>query len=637
MAGSKRLFDLENTIKTSAQKYYQDGSSDLTDAEFDAAVGELRELDPDSEVLNSVGFGYDVDLDSTPGNKVKHKYGTAGSLDKAYAYSELKNTLKSTVWASLKLDGLSVVCYYKDGALYQALTRGDGITGIDITDKVSKITPTVLMSRFTGAIRGEILMSYDNFAKFKAAHPDAKNARNSTAGIINSKSITDDIQLLNVIYYQVVGYEPEEGTFINFTSVEDVFDFLTYHFMDIGKVVPHISVDIHEPTFELQMNRLKDEWYGIYPADGIVLSTNITDINSDGYIAYDAQAFKFDSEEKQTRVIDIEWNLTKTRYLMPRVNLEPVELAGTTVRWATGYNAQYIRDNKIGPGAIVTVEKHGEIIPNINKIIEPSSEFNIPTHCPDCGSQLEWNGVHLQCVNESCSNASRQDLSVWLENIAPVEGLGDSIKFKFLEAMIGQDLSVESVIDRREDKMYFMMARGGHKLLMHNMLTQLFGSNKISAEVAIKALNIPRLGDITSTKLAQHKEIIQDIYDAAINGRQPHNHSATIGEANMKSILDNLSKFTRLKYIADRIVYPQDTLTANVECKGRVAITGKLSVPRKQLEDELRKAGYVPGEIAKDTKFLITDDPNSSSSKNKKATDWSITKITEEDFRAKYM
>lgn len=270
-------------------------------------------------------------------------------------------------------------------------------------------------------------------------------------------------------------------------------------------------------------------------------------------------------------------------------------------------------------------------------MINSSKQCMMPTCCPECGTNLVWNGVHLQCPNDRCGNASRQDLSIWMENIAPVDGLGDSLKFKFLEMLFGENLSVESVMDKKDHQLYFMTARSGHKLLMHRMFTQLFGNDKIKAESAIRALNIPRLGGITSTKLAQHKNILQNIYNASMTDAPLGDHSDTIGTANMQSIVDNLNKFRRLRYIIDRIVYPEDEVVAQVESKGKVAITGKLSVPRKQLEQELRAAGYEPGEISRDTKFLITDDPHSTSSKNKKASEWGIQKITETDFRKMYL
>ena len=142
----KKIAGLESEIKEASQKYYSDGTSPLTDDEFDAKVDELRELSPDSDVINQVGWGYDVNTDSTPGEKFKHKYGIAGSLSKCRTWPELKGFQNEWIDASLKLDGLSIVMYYKDGKRYQSLTRGDGETGIDVSPKIDAILPKELLS-----------------------------------------------------------------------------------------------------------------------------------------------------------------------------------------------------------------------------------------------------------------------------------------------------------------------------------------------------------------------------------------------------------------------------------------------------------------------------------------------------------
>lgn len=201
---SKLFSSLEKKIAENAQAYYTDGSSELTDEEFDSLVDQLRKENPDSELLQKTGWGYSINEDTTPGKKYPHKYGEAGSLEKCRTWEEVKPVFRNQfVDMSLKLDGISVLLYYRDGKLYQALTRGDGAVGIDITDKVLEIGTTVDMSKFTeysiklsdddnanftGAVRGEIVMSFRNFDKYKKLHPEAKNPRNVAAGIINKKS-----------------------------------------------------------------------------------------------------------------------------------------------------------------------------------------------------------------------------------------------------------------------------------------------------------------------------------------------------------------------------------------------------------------------------------------------------------------
>ena len=195
------MTDLEVIIQRAAQAYYTDGSSNLSDAEFDALVDQLRRENPDS-LLFRVGWGYDISNDTTPGMKRKHLYTTIGSLTKCHDLKEVGTEfLGVPVDVSTKLDGLSCVLYYENSLLKYALTRGDSFTGIDITDKVLKIQPKFARTcrPFTGAIRGEILMSFHNFEEFQKNHADAKNPRNSTAGLINGKDTFNDLHYLSIV------------------------------------------------------------------------------------------------------------------------------------------------------------------------------------------------------------------------------------------------------------------------------------------------------------------------------------------------------------------------------------------------------------------------------------------------------
>ena len=161
-------------------------------------------------------------------------------------------------------------------------------------------------------------------------------------------------------------------------------------------------------------------------------------------------------------------------------------------------------------------------------------------------------------------------------------------------------------------------------------------TSKFSLVSALRALNIPRIGEVTSAKLAQFPDLVQASFYAGDNFSEDlvRTLQAAIGEANTESWVSHHSKIRRLGIIHEFIDWSAPSTSAD---KGKVAITGKLSVKRSDFEKELRSAGYTPGDISKDTKFLITDDPLSSSSKNKKADQWGIVKVTEEQFRSKYM
>ena len=634
-ANTDRIEYLENKIRESAQKYYSDGTSDISDEEFDKLVDELRAIKPDSSVLTKVGWGYKVEADSTPGQKFQHLYGEVGSLDKVYTRNDFNSELVGpTIHASLKLDGISVVLYYQDSMFIRAVTRGDGFTGIDITDKILNLVPHDLNKyssnpcNFTGAVRGEIVMPLAEFNRFKEIHPEAKNPRNSTAGLINAKEVSEDLKFLKVVVYTIIGNTSEYDAIFTMNRYA-VQTWLNEHFPN---VVPYTFIEIDPDTYETQMFDLRDKWYSIYPADGIVLSTIDVDAGPKGEIIYHSQAFKFAAESKVTTVRDIVWKMSKTNSLVPTVIVDPVILSGTNAQRATGFNAKYIKDNSIGIGAKVEISKHGEIIPNINKVVECSSNVDIPTTCPRCGSPLIWAGVHLKCDCPECGNMMKQDTLIWLSALVPTDGLGDALKLKFLNAVYGADISIENIMTHPEfDE---SMIKGAQFKLFASMMRALH-DDRFTIPQAIRALNIPRFGDVTSNKFAQYPDVIRktlninDTVDAycIVNG--------VLGHADSCAWSDNLNKVHRLKLIESQIIWTEAAPIS--ETGGKVAITGKLSVPRKQFEEELRAAGFVIAGIHKDTRFLITDDPESGSSKNVSADRLGIQKITEAEFRAKFM
>ncbi len=637
---------LEREIKVASQQYYESGTSPLTDEEFDAKLQRLKEINPNNPLLSKTGHGYD--LDNTKGIKVKHKYGKAGSLNKAYTVEEIPKKLYcEKAQASLKLDGLSIVLYYVNGILDRALTRGNGDVGIDKTDRISLIVPSALYNiRFSGAIRGELIFNEKNWKKFLALHPDAKNPRNSAAGLINADDFDpDEFKLLDFVAYTVVGTDWNKNTPLPdvFYHLEDVDSFLRYVF---SHVVPAASVwwsddDTSVSVLPELLKSLMDEWVSEsgYRADGIVLkSNNINIIEHSSYIEYqyDAIAFKFESEKKNTKVVEVEWNMSKSNCLIPTVIVEPVDLAGTTVHRATGYNAQYIRDNRIDKDAVVTITKCGEIIPNIVSIIEPSPDPKIPTRCPVCGESLVWDGVNLVCKNEYCGNARMQDLIIWGKNIAPNDGFKDALIARFLTMTYGENVSISTIM---EDKTaYFSTIKGSAQYDMFaKMMNKIKSSEIIPIKSALLALNIPRLGEITCGKLASHsmlvEKIIRDVKQDMLSDDTIAELRTVVGDATTDSIIRNLPKLLRFKYIADRIMYinAEDT-------RGEVVITGSLSMSRHQFELVLNDLGYtLSNTVKKTTMCLITDDPDSNSSKNRRATELGIPKLTEAEFTEKYL
>lgn len=630
------MTDLELKIKDAAQKYYQDGTSPYSDEEFDAMIDQLRQTIPSSELFRT-GWGYKVEADPTPGDKFSHLYTPVGSLNKVRCWDEFPKEFRSgETYASIKLDGLSVALYYRFGLLTKALTRGDGYTGIDITSKVYNIDPDLVSipdKKFTGCVRGEILMTHDNFKRFQKRHPDAKNPRNSAAGLISAKDETyADLDLVDIVVYTVIGDETH-GAHQNYYNMSNITRWLYYNF---NIPAPYGIFKLTEDNYQDELAAFKAKYDCIYPCDGIVLTRSQLEYNPETHrVAYPAIAFKFKAEEKITKVVDVIWTMSKTRFAIPRIQVEPITLAGTTVTYASGFNAKYIQDNNIGKGAVVSISKQGEIIPDIQRVLTPADHPDMLVNCPDCNTPLEWSGVHLCCPNTNCSNAETQDLLIWLNNIAPLDNFGNKLRLKFLTEYYGQDLTIEKVMSNHKTIVSSPIFGKQHELFV-KMIHQAFNGT-VTLKSALLALNIPRLGDVTSEKLAQYPDVVERIICAA-EADDPMSIldlNGYIGDANADSIRDNLYKFKRLRFLNNRIQMTKVVASAD---KGNVAITGKLSVSRKQFEAELQAAGFkVVSSVNKYTDFLITDDPQSATSKNASADKFNVPKLSEQDFRSKYM
>ena len=647
---------LENLVKQAAQKYYSDGSSEYTDVEFDNMLSALKEENPESKLLTDVGHGYDINKDSTYGIRRKHKYGDIVGLEKCHDWKELRKDFKdeeSVYYITPKIDGMSIVCYFTDGKLAMALTRGsrNGDTGIDVTNKVAHLIEFHNMFHFTynftGAIRGEIVMSQEKFEEITNKYPQGfdgnkpfSNPRNTAAGIMNRKEFDNsDLEYLDILFYYVVGAENDAYFTKLSTRCNDSYEYILSWLceeIEVSNVVPMYVIHLCQDTFEEKMTdcrhilNLTNFGLESYPTDGLVINKSFKYHENTGEIVYDAQAFKFPAESCRTKVKNVVWNLSKTHCLIPIIEVEPVQLSGTTVTYSAGFNANWIEMNHVSKGAIVTITKSGEIIPYILDV-EPSDESvsYIPTECPECGHNLVREGVHLICVNDQCPNALRQDVMEWVNHLVPMDNFSDKLRVKYLDMFTGCiNYTVEALMEKLAYIDVMKLEGGSVQASMFSDFLHHLKNDEFTLQQSLEALNVPRLGEITSRKLAMHQDVVDSIL---ADGHFPMKELVSIvGQATATSILQNREKFRRLKLIWNRVK------SCDVEFKGKVAITGKLSVKRKDFEEELKQHGYFASNISKDCKFLITDDPNSSSSKNVQATKWGVKKITEQEFRNNY-
>jgi NAD-dependent DNA ligase len=380
---------LSKIILHASKKYYND-SPVLTDDEFDFLRDEVEKRDPKHPVLFKIGAPLPKVTEIKKVNLPFHM----GSMDKF----KLSDTKKLTTWLSNhkgpytisdKLDGVSALYYWHENKAH-LYKRGDEQIGSDISFLIPYIPSLNKFKEFkekTLAIRGELIISLDNYDNYKG---DKTNPRSMVAGLTNKKTIDPNItKLIDFVAYEMV--TPREIHTDQLKNI-DKYGFITVHH-SLQKTITF------EKLIELLQDRKKS---GKYECDGIIITdNNLHNINKTKNPEY-AFAFK-ELPEKNTaecKVIEIEWNVSKDGYIKPTVLIEPVQLSGVTIKRATGFNAKFIKDNKIGPGSIIQIVRAGDVIPHIEKVIKATGESmpNFP---------YVWNETDVDIILDENKNKNK--------------------------------------------------------------------------------------------------------------------------------------------------------------------------------------------------------------------------------------
>ncbi len=357
-------------LADAAEAYENDGDSELTDAEYDALELQLRKLDPTNSFLTAVGS-------DVRGGKIPLPF-KMGSLDQVYEGETAKwisdnNWGNETFVVTNKEDGTSGLLVY-DRDLKIAYSRGNGILGADITRHVSRIKQVPKKIKGKATIRVEVIMEDEVFDSLKQKATDAgervyKTARNYVAGRMNaSESPQEFYDNVRVIATSVV--EPE-------MSKSDQIQFLIANGFDVPEFSIVDGLTLTDEYLTVDLNERREQ--SRTAIDGLVIDLNDADLRanltrkSSSINPMYAKKFKVGEASNQANatVVQVHYEPSKTGYLKPRIEIEPVDLTGVTIRFASGFNAAFIRDNGIGPGAIVKITRAGDVIPTILETISP--------------------------------------------------------------------------------------------------------------------------------------------------------------------------------------------------------------------------------------------------------------------------
>jgi DNA ligase (NAD+) len=635
-----RVKALERLIRKYQDSYYN-GEAEISDAEFDLLWDELKSLDPGNGILKKVGAdgqaaGQDGGgADGFP--KAKHLI-PMGSQDKAANPEEFRawaEKIHPAVWVvQYKLDGASLELQYKKGTLAAAVTRGDGTVGDEITANALKMKGVVrdLGNGFSGGIRGEVVMTRD---VWKKKYQDKANCRNAANGIMRRKDGAGCEDLLLVTYDAAA---PGNDTYfademqkirwlqsLGFTTAE------TREFGDPEDIIAY-RADVADKRKKLGMD-----------IDGLVVKDKVTDMADLRRPRPERQiAFKFELETAFSVLRGVEWSESGATYT-PIGIVDPVRLAGTTVQRANLNNPDMIRAMGLKIGAAVSVVKRGEIIPKIEALAPEGAmegavpaeetEIEFPRTCGTCGAELVDAGTRLYCPNAACPKRLLHRLEKWVKVLGIME-IGEKLLGQLFEKgrvrQPGDLYTLESEELASFDRMGELSAV---KVVRH-----IRARRELSLAAFVAGFDFEGVGELIMEKVtAAGMDTLEKLRSATV---EEIAGVYGLGEITAKTIADGLreceAEMDRVLGFGVISIAPPPA-SDSVPLKGySFCFTGELtSMKRGEAEEKIRTlGGTVKSSIVKDLSFLVTNDPESGSGKNKKARGWGIPVIGEDEFLA---
>ena len=639
----ERMKDISRRLQEAAKAYYQENREILTNLEYDRLYEELETLEAKTGIqladspTNRVGYEAVEGLE-----KVAHEVPLL-SLDKTKDVDKLAEFLDGHIGLlSWKLDGLTVVLRYENGALQQAVTRGNGIIGEDVTHNARTFANIPIRIPYTGRfiVRGEAVITYKDF---EAINVDNlyKNPRNLCSGTVrqlDSGTAADR----RVRYYAFAILLEEEGQRSAQLS----------HLADLGfEVVEHRLVTASSIENDVNDFLQKLPQLGI-PSDGLVAAYDdiaySLSLGTTSKFPRDALAFKWEDELKETTLQYIEWNTSRTGLINPIAVFEPVEIEGTIVNKAGLHNVSIIRQLALGEGDRITVYKANMIIPQVAENLTKSDTALPPEHCPACDSPTEIlkqkEGEALYCPNPNCMAQIIGALTHFCSRDAMnIEGLSEQTLEKWVEKGFISDYTNIFGLKVHEEEIIQMEGFGQKSF--DNLMAAIERAKDINLANFIFALGIKHVGLSNAKLLAGYFGNMEAIIEKSLDRDAFLGELAAIkgfGEAITGSLCDyfyNDNNLVLLKKAMEILrIIPVETKAS--ELHGLIfVITGNVEhfPNRKALQAHIEeRGGKCTGSVSANTSYLINNDITSTSSKNKKAQSLGIPILTEKMFLEKF-
>lgn len=645
MDKEKRIKELVEILNKAGYAYYQQGEEIMSNKEYDALYDELVKLEEETGLVLSnsptINVGYEV-LSELP--KQTHDSPML-SLDKTKDREALASFLGNHKGVlSWKLDGLTIVLTYRDGKLFSAVTRGNGVVGEVVTNnaKVFKNIPVNIKHKGELVLRGEAIIKYSDFEMINESIEDVeskyKNPRNLCAGSV--RQLSNEITAKRNVNFYAFALISAEGVDFN-NEIMNQFEWLKDQGFD---VVEHYLVGSEDVVERVGFFEEKIKTYDL-PSDGLVLVFNDIEygisLGSTAKFPRNGIAFKWADEIATTHLLEMEWSPSRTGLINPVAIFEPVELEGTTVSRASVHNLSIVESLELGIGDEITVYKANMIIPQIDENISKSGNLEIPKTCPACGGEViikNENGVKtLHCVNKDCSAKHIKSFTLFVSRDAfNIDGLSEETLVKFIGHGFIKEYADIFKLDRFEEDIVNMPGFG--RKSYDNLIKAINDSRKVKPANFINALGIANVGLTVAKLIAMYyNNKCNDILNAKYEDLVSIEGIGDVIAKEIENYLSDEDNKNRINNLLDEIEFEE---VANEESSDKLAgkvfvITGSVNhfKNRDEVKEVIEKlGGKVTGSVTGKTSFLINNDINSNSGKNKKAKELGVPIISEEDF-----
>ncbi|QJB71475.1 NAD-dependent DNA ligase LigA [Mycoplasma sp. 1654_15] len=581
--------------------------------------------------------------------KIKHSQPML-SLNKAYTFEELEKFAQKALkiyqntsfYVEPKIDGISISLHYKQGKFTQALTRGDGTTGEDVSHNIENIDQKYVPKQINYLkdieIRGEVFLDLQSFKNMnleqeKIQKPLFLNPRNAAAGTLRRlDSKTNKLANLKVFVYQVV--QPQEH---NLDTVADSIKFLQTLGFNTNNLGKH-KENIHQSYRLIQEIQEKENKLD-YEIDGVVVKVNefklYEELGTTSKFPHSAIAFKFSDKVVQTKLKDIFATVGRTGKITYNAVLEPVLLQGSTISAATLHNYNYIKDLAINTNSMVYIKKAGEIIPQVIQSVEKFEKTNFEkiTNCPECHSDLidSETGIDQFCVNPNCLGIQlRKIIHFCSKEGLDIKDLGE----KKIELFWEQNLirSIPDIFRLATKIEEISKLKSFQQKSILKLINAIEKAKHTTLDKLIFALGIKHIGQKTAKMLAQKVDNLEQLktfnFDTFLEDKD-------IGEKTVESLKNYFKNEANLQIINELIqvnfeIIKEETHSNILENLSFV-ITGTLSRPRSQIESIiLQNKGKVSSSVSKNTSYLILGE--NGGSKEEKARSLGVKILSEKEF-----